>query len=146
MGLRPIIIKPPYSIADAKSIIVGTWNGSEGIGHYEVREEIDFHQGHTYTLRVENADRGWDEVNGYYDIDTIRDSRTNDLHYAVSFSTSLRGGGMYFKGGNKLYAAKGNAEITKNWGLFGGLLWLLVVPCLIGYFPTKFLWRKVNQW
>jgi hypothetical protein len=144
--LRPIFFPPPDSFKDAKNKIIGTWSGAEGTGHFEVRNEIDFHPDWTFILRVKDGNEDWKETTGYYEIDTVRDIKTHQYYFTVSLSTVGRGGYWYFKNSDKLYPEKWGSRFTKNLGLVDGLLWSLVVPCLIGYFPARFFWSKVNQW
>jgi hypothetical protein len=146
LELRPFVLQPPGTIADARRTIVGTWTNSEGSGDYKVDLSIDFHPDLTYTARIQRNNGRWSERSGHYDIDTTRDPATHDLCCTVTLSTDVKGGPWLFRGGGELYVVKGREGITKNWGLMESLLWLCVVPLVLLCLPARLLWRKVNNW
>lgn len=145
LEVRPIFFPPPDNLRDAKNKLLGTWSGAEGWGHFEVKNEIDFHTDWTYIKKVKNNNEELNEDSGFYAIDTVRDTKTNNYFFTVSLDAGGKGENWYFKNGDTLYPEKWGSRFMKNPGLLDRLLWFLCVPCLVGYFPARFFWKKVSH-
>jgi len=143
LELRPFVITPPENIAGAKSLIIGVWTGTEGSGSFEEDVEIDFHSSYSFTMKIKPRNEEWSETNGFYEIDTVRDRQTNALRCAMSFSIAPRKDYWYFSGGDVLYAGMGSARLVKNMNSIGKLIWYVVIPCAIMFWPARLLWDKI---
>ena len=144
LELRPIFYPPPGSLKDAKAGIVGTWTGTEGIGHFEMKDEIEFREDWTYALHTSGGDEDWNVRTGFYSIDTTRDTPARLLTVTVSLGGMSRGATWYFKNCDKLYPRGRGIRFTKNSGIADGLVWYIFLPCLMASVPFIIV-RKKNH-